>query len=152
MFIQFSVAFKHAPLLLLLCFPGAVYSQHAAIDGSKNPELIPDSTASRLILLSLSLPLHPVPTDIVKRSYRMKRMGLTPFDSDTLSSLLNDFSSAYANWQSTFRSKSSFESVADRNHLVNSFLLLIERKLSPDGVARFRQYVQTEKSKISIPQ
>ena len=151
---QRSITLKYVPyaLLLLPYFAGTLYPQSAAIDGSKTPDLIPDSTACRLVLLSLSLPLHPSPTDIAKQGYRLKRIGLTPFDSDTLTSLLTEFSSTYANWQLTFRSKSSADAIADRNGLISSFLVLVGQKLSPDGSARFKQYVQGEKTKMSIPQ
>lgn len=152
--LQRSLIFKCLPYLIifLLFSSGSLYPQSAKIDGAKNPELIPDGTASRLILLSLSLPVNPSATDIGKREYRLKRIGLTPFDLDTLRSLLNEFSSDYANWQLTVRSYSKSDAVASRDKLRDDFLLQMGDKLSQEGVTRFKQYVQSEKRKMYIPQ
>ncbi len=75
--------------------------QHAAvtvIDGAKNPELIPDSTAYRLVLLDLALPDNPRDTDRQRQAAYLNNIGLTLNEVIQFTAVLTEFRSAHSAW------------------------------------------------------
>lgn len=80
---------------------GQTPHQHAAvtvIDGSKNPELVPDSTAYRLVLLDLSFADNPSDEDKRRQAAHFRDVGLTPSEAIQFSAVLAEFRSAYNAW------------------------------------------------------
>ncbi len=74
--------------------------QHSAsppnlIDGSKNPELIPDSTAYRVVLLDLSLPSNSSDLDRRRQASLFGDIGLTPSETLQFNTVLAEFRSKY---------------------------------------------------------
>jgi hypothetical protein len=72
------------------------------IDGAKSPELIPDSTAFRLVFLSLRAPTSPNATDLKKQSSLLKHIGFSDDDAVAAKNIINDFGTAYDDWRESF--------------------------------------------------
>ena len=95
------------------------------------------------------LPANPAKVEVTKQKIRLRRLHLAPADLDQFTAFLSDFSAAHAKWKVHLAFQDT--AVADRNKLISDFLLLIEQRLSPDGIERFKNYVQGEKTKMTIP-
>ena len=124
------------------------------IDGAKSPELIPDSTAFRLVFLSLRAPESPSATDLKMQSSRLKRVGLSDDDAVAAKNIINDFGTAYDDWHRKFSHVSSSVDVSnarsEREAIVQETLGSIMKQLSPVGAARLAQYVQAAKVRMVI--
>ena len=67
----------------------------AMIDGSKNPELIPDSTAYRLFFVSVADGTNPSEDEIARHRAHLSRLGLKDVDEQSLAQVLKTFKTQY---------------------------------------------------------
>lgn len=124
------------------------------IDGAKTPELIPDSTAFRLVFLSLRAPESPSATDLKKQSSRLRHIGFSDDDALAAKNIISDFGTAYDDWQRKFSQTNSSLDVSnarsERETIVQETLGRIMKELSPVGAARLAQYVQAAKARMVV--
>src|SRR5271170_1678306 len=96
---------RYVTLLVLSVFAFGAWAQTSppqhqhpnvtVVDGAKNPELIPDSTAYRVWLVTVSLPPNAAERERTFQQAHLKKLQLTSTDSLTLLSVLEDFKSKY---------------------------------------------------------
>jgi hypothetical protein len=124
------------------------------IVGAKSPELIPDSTAFRLVFLSLRAPESPSATDLKKQSSRLKHIGFSDDDAVAAKNIIDDFGTAYDDWQTKFRQTSSSIDIptakSERDAIVQETLGRVMKQLSPAGAAKLAQYVQAAKVRMVV--
>jgi hypothetical protein len=134
------------------------------IDGSVNPELIPDLTAYRLVFLFVGAAPNSTPKEIALQQLRLRKIGLGERDNQLLIPILNRFRFEYAalieHYNKTAEATAAKGQVADSK----AFLLLRDnlvqttrdklKALSPNGVIRLHEHVQQEKRgmKLSGPE
>ncbi|HEV7219859.1 MAG TPA: hypothetical protein VGN39_13375 [Terriglobales bacterium] len=75
-------------------------NMHAAasvpvIDGSLNPELIPDSTAYRLFFVSVAEGANPAPEEVARHKSHLARIQLKDNDGQSLADALRTFKQQY---------------------------------------------------------
>src|ERR1700761_6607891 len=133
-------------LPLIALSQSARVTTEQVIDGATPPELIPDSFAYRMVLISLRLPSNPTRVDLVKQKARFDRLKLASADLPQLARVINDFSAAYAKWQVQSQSEDVSAAGSDKDRLIADTLSLIQQSLSAEGVEKFKGYVQGEKS------
>jgi len=135
------------------------------IDGAEHPELVPDLTAYRLYLLTVSEPSSPTDQQKNRQEARLKQIGMKEHDRLALISLLASFHDRYHALIDSYN-KAATEAWAhqqrtdpgalkvDRDALVQSTHDAIKRTLSEDGWTRLDTFVQGEKKhmKISVPE
>lgn len=137
-------------------------SQVTVVDGSKNPELIPDSTAYRLWLLTVSLPPNATDADRTLQQAHLSKLRLLA-DADRLAllSVLTEFKSKYLALVGNFNEaetaallkgnhadKASF--LRQREALVSDTRITIKQLLTPDGADRVDAHVKGEKQHMQI--
>jgi hypothetical protein len=128
----------------------------AVIDGEKNPELIPDATAFRLWLVSVSLTPNASEQDRKFQEAHLASLHLTAPDHLALLPILTDFKTQYLNLIALFNEAAQkgvqdtklFQAQAD--DLVQSTRAAIARQLSAVGAANVEGHVQGEKKKITL--
>ena len=131
------------------------------IDGAKNPELIPDSTAYRLWLVTVSLPPNSTEKQRTFQQAHLKKLRLTGPDSPALLSVLTEFKSQYLSLIALYNESAKAAllngSQADqkgflqqRDDLVSSTRAAIAQRLTQEGAARIDAHVQGEKSHIQL--
>lgn len=170
--------FLHGHFLTILAAGLAVAAAHASsqiprdesppagrvIDGSRTPELIPDSIACRFVLLSLALPPAPTELEVLKQAQRINRIGLDEADRQALTTLLSGFSRDYSEWKvklgrvvpasrppshlTTGDAEVRRKLAAERDSIVQHYRNLVEERLSAAGRAKFSDYVRGEKRKM----
>ena len=126
------------------------------IDGEKNPELIPDTTAFRLWLVTVSLVPNATAQDREFQEAHLATLRLTPLDHLALLPILTDFKIQYLNLIARFNDAAQkgvqntklFQAQTD--DLVQSTRATIARQLSAVGAANIEGYVQGEKRKIKL--
>jgi len=131
------------------------------VDGAKNPELIPDSTAYRVWLVTVSLPSNATDKERAFQQAHLRKLQLSGADYSTLLSVLSDFKDQYLTLIASFNESAkaallhgsqpdqqSFLQL--RDDLVSSTRASIAQRLSPDGAARVEAHVQGEKSHIQL--
>jgi hypothetical protein len=140
----FSQGFSQAPST----------SPPGLVDGSKNPELIPDSAAYRLVFISLmakTIPDSGDPKALARRNAALHATGLSSGDQAVLIQELAGFSEQYKSWQTQLAGPAN---AASRKAQVASLVLATRnaliKQLSPDGAATFVSYVQARKSRMVV--
>ena len=133
--------------------PGLAPTQQ--IDGSVNPEKIPDLTAYRLFFLVAGTTPNSKPEDLARRQAHIRKIGLTEQDNQLLIPILNDFCAQYADLIQQYNA--SAKALATRGQVADPkpFLLVRDnlvqttreklKVLTPEGVSRLDQHVQREK-------
>ena len=148
-------------LALVLIGQPALFSQSAGVhklppgfvDGSKNPDLIPDSAAYRLVFLSLKPPDAADQSGLVRQSAALAATGLSAADLETLKQQLAAFAASYKAWQAQAASAQSADRAALHAQVVSLVLATrdaVVKELSPDGVIRLGAYVQKAKSRMVV--
>jgi hypothetical protein len=128
----------------------------AVIDGETNPELIPDATAFRLWLVSVSLPPNATEREREFQEAHLATLRLTGQDHLALLPILTEFKSQYLNLIRRFNEAAQkgvqdaklFQAQSDE--LVQSTRAAIARQLSAVGAANVNDHVQGEKKKIRL--
>ncbi len=139
--------------------------QHAVdvtvVDGAKNPELIPDSTAYRLWLVTVSLPANATDQQRTFQHAHLSKVQLNDGDYAALVSILTDFKNQYLSMISQYNESSKATLLKgaqpdqktflqQRDNLVAFTRILIKQRLSPNGADRVEGHVQHEKHGITI--
>jgi hypothetical protein len=132
------------------------------VDGAKNPELIPDSTAYRMWLVTVSLPPNATEQERTFQQAHLKKLQLTnSVDHLALLSILTEFKSQYlsliARYNEAAKAALLNGGQADeklflqqRDDLVSSTRAAIARQLAPESAARVDAHVQGEKKQIRL--
>lgn len=129
--------------------------QEVTINGSENPELIPDSVAFRMVMLSLKVPTTPNTRDLLKQELRLKRLNLTDSDKSAFKALLAEFGQEYERWHGSLAVRSNVVSpqtlLIERDTMFQRYQSLVLQKMSTDGQLKFQQYVAHQKLHMTIP-
>lgn len=136
-------------------------SQITIVDGSKNPELIPDSTAYRLYLVSVSELPNATAESRARQNSHLRLIGLGDGDLQTLVTILAEFKSQYLalidryNQSATAALAKGLQPdqktfLQQRDDLVQSTRDAIKRTLTTDAVTRFDAHVQQEKKQMRV--
>ncbi|KAA6457922.1 hypothetical protein DYQ86_21390 [Acidobacteria bacterium AB60] len=124
------------------------------IDGATTPQLIPDSTAFRLVFLSLRVPGSPSANDLKNQSSRLKHIGLSDEDAAAAKGIMSSFGTSYDAWQTKFGQPGSSIDVptakSEREAIVQETLGRVMKGLSPEGAAKLAEYVQAAKSRMVV--
>jgi len=145
--------------------PAPVPDPPGTIDGSKNPELIPDNTAYRLVFLALAEPQDPTPEQKARALGKMTPIGFSSDDAEAFLALLGEFDTTMSSInaqlaQIAARSpilspgSTDAQTVLDLNNqtaqLFNNTIAALPSKLSAQGVAQLQTYVQQAKRGMKI--
>ena len=128
------------------------------VDGSKNPELIPDSTAYRLFLLNHSVRANSSEEDRKIQSAHLAKVGLDVNDWQPVLTVLASFRSQYDAWLSRYNAAATAQGenfnptsfLQQREDVVQSIRDMLKRSLSPVGMLRLDAHVQTEKKFMQV--
>jgi hypothetical protein len=143
----------------------AVLHTHSAplsdqvIDGATHPELIPDSTAYRLVFVVIGEPPNPAPQRTALQTARLNAAGLTGNDAQAAIGILATFKTKYADLVTSYNQAvvgaqqagaapdlPAF--LASRGALVQSARDALTSVLTPQGAASLDSYVQHEKQRM----
>ena len=126
------------------------------IDGSVNPEKIPDSTAYRLFFLVAGVPSNPKPGALVRQSAHLDKIGLSMGDSDLAIPILNEFRQKYESLLAQYHQSAQTALAQGQIPDSKSFLVLRDnlvqatrdklKALTPAGLSRLDQHIQREKA------
>lgn len=130
------------------------------VDGSQHPELIPDSTAYRLYLLTVSVPLNSTEGDRRVQSAHLAKAKLDANDLQSMTAVLAAFRSQHDAWVSKYNAQAAAQGATfdptpflqQQEDLVNSTRAALAKSLSEDGMARLSTHIQGEKKfmKVSV--
>jgi hypothetical protein len=131
------------------------------IDGALHPELVPDLTVYRLVLLAISKPPSPTDKQAKHQQAQLHAVGLQETDQKELIAILSNFNYEYRSLMLAYnaaataanargeRSEISYF-LLERNQLVQSTHDKLRTALSVDGWTRFDAYAQGEKKHMKI--
>ncbi len=130
------------------------------VDGAKNPELIPDSTAYRVWFVTVSLPPNAGEKERKFQQAHLSKLQLTSnLDYLQLLTILTGFKSKYLALIAQYNesAKAALPGIADqqsflqqRDDLVSSTRAAIKAHLTSDSTIRIDAHVQGEKARIQI--
>lgn len=140
--------------------PGQNHNE-TVIDGGKNPELIPDSTAYRLWLITVSELPNATAADRHRQSAHLAALGLPSLEQLELVTILGDFKLRYNNlieiYNASVKGALARGSAPDlkgflqeRDDLVGTTRATIALRLSTEGASRIDQRVQEHKKHIQL--
>jgi hypothetical protein len=145
--------------------PAHEHSAMAApmIDGSKNPELIPDSTAYRLFFVSVAESANPTPEETARHKAHLSRTGLKDSDKASLTNVLKEFKAQYSDLIKNYNDAAQVALLQgqapdygaflrQRDALVQSTRDKLKLALTPEGMTGLDAFVQGEKHKMKIQQ
>ncbi|GEM_PF-2000563 len=131
------------------------------IDGSKNPELIPDLTAYRLVLLNVAVEANATESVRKRQKAFLKPVGLSDQDFQTLLPILDGFRADYSVLLSDYNAEVAAADamratpnlkafLTKRDALVESVRQRLQAALSLDGTRRFYAHVTAEKQRMKV--
>lgn len=162
---------RYVPVLVLSVFAFGAWAQTSlpqhthpnvtVVDGAIRPELIPDTTAYRLWLTSVSLPPNATDKQRHFQQGHLTKVQLSSADYQELLSVLTDFRTHYlaliAIYNKSAKAALLNGGQADLkgflqqlDDLVSSTRDAITQRLSQEGAARIEAHVQGEKSHIQL--
>ena len=135
-----------------------------AIDGSKNPELIPDRAALRSLLLAISVPPNPDQEETARLRMRVGRMNLDESDIGVLVQELGRFHGLVTAQRARIdQSRATAKLVSnpaalrwfmdednELNTLAEDAYDNLLRELSAEGSTKLREHLDYVKTKIKI--
>lgn len=154
----------------ILC--ATVWAQHvhesttgntpSVINGRQHPELIPDSTAYRLVLLTVSEMPNPTEDQKARQRAFLAAIPLSDGDLQAIIPVLTDFKVEYTDLVKRYNKsvETANESgvtpdlatfLRERDLLVESTRYTLSSALSSGGMDRFHAHVQREKTKMIVP-
>jgi hypothetical protein len=154
-----SISICFATLLVLCCSPSFAQQSSMAmkvrvIEGSKTPELIPDSTAYRLVFVGLSEPPDATAAQIARETRKLSRLDLTEGERAVFTAVLADFHTKYTALRGQYKNAPWLSRSQPykplREALVADTVAQLEKQLTPTGLARFRTFVKDAKQKMQI--
>jgi hypothetical protein len=131
------------------------------VDGAKNPELIPDSTAFRLWLVTVSPSSNSAEKDRAFQQAHFNQLQLLGADRLALMSVLTEFKTQYADLIARYNESAKAgllngtqvdtkAFLQQREELVSNTRIAIKNRLSSEAADRVEAHVQREKSRIKI--
>jgi hypothetical protein len=148
--------------------PAHVLSTHVVgrlaagvIDGSQNPQQIPDSTAYRLVLINVSEGPNPTEEQKARQLAFLRASGLDNNDIEAALPVLAKFKSEYSDLISRYNESVAASNASGRSPNVTAFLYqrdtLVQSTrdalgvaLSADGMTSLHAHVQHEKTKMKV--
>lgn len=122
------------------------------VDGSQHPELVPDSAAYRLILLSLRAPAAQ--SEMARYTAKWKKIGLSPSDTATAQRIVAEFDVQYSAWQAVQQAVRNTVSGAapktDAATIVQQAVGALNAQLTPAGDIKFSAFVQAAKARMIV--
>jgi hypothetical protein len=143
----------------------AVADPPGTIDGAKNPELIPDDVAYRLIFLAFAEPEDATPEQKARARGKINPIGFSSDDADAFLQLLAQFYTGIAKIEaqltqiyqrSPILSPNSTDAALVRDllsqeaKLVANTIAALPATLSPEGVTQLQAYLQQAKRGMKI--
>jgi len=131
------------------------------IDGETHPELIPDATAYRLYMLTVSTMPNATTDEHARQASHIAALRLHNADRITLTTILTDFKSRYSEMISEFNA-SATAAIArgeapdiktflqKRNDLVQFVMTTLRLSLSPDGMKKLDSHIQLQKRSMKV--
>jgi len=160
---------RHVTVLVLSVFALAAWAQtpsphlhpDTVIDGAKNPELIPDSTAYRVWLVMVSELPNAATQDRDRQRAHLASLGLTELDNLQLTTLLTDFKAQYvgliARYNESAKAALAHGGQPDvnlllqqRDDLVRMTRAAMALRISSESVSRIDARVQEHKKHIQL--
>ena len=131
------------------------------IDGAQHPELIPDSTAYRLLLITVSEEPNPTPEEAERQLAFLRAAGLDSDDIEAAILVLATFRAQYADLITRYNEAVASANAAgiapdlatflqQRDSLVQFTRAALASALSNAGMDRFHAHVQREKSRMKV--
>lgn len=136
-------------------------SQITVVDGSKNPELIPDSTIYRLFLLAVSTGSYPTEQEQARQDAHLTDIGLSGADRLQAVMILTNFKLQYQSLIKRYN-ESAVAALAQnsqpdertflqqRDDLVQATRDALKRTLSAPAMTRFDAHVQGERKHVRL--
>lgn len=132
------------------------YFPSGTIDGSQNPEQIPDRTAYRLFFRAVSEPSNASPEQRERQCAKLTGANLSASDLSQLVDILGEFYDCRELLEQNYRlafsrtersqvTGVSTRFIAERDILTNETRDKIASRLTPEGAARLDRLVQREK-------
>lgn len=162
---------RPVPLLLAVALFSVIHAASAQvphnhpaiklIDGAVNPELIPDSTAYRLFLLTVSTPPNPTDEQKKRQAAHLAKVGLGEKDLQALLPILSNFHVTYHELINSYN-KAAMAAAAQgqrsdlnafykqRDQLVQSTHDAIKRGVSANAWDRFDIHIKGQKKRMRI--
>ncbi len=159
---------RYVTVLVLSVFALGAWAQNSpphqhdtVVDGAKNPELIPDSTALRLWLVTVSELPNATAQDRDRQRAHLSGLKLNELDNLQLVTLLADFKGQYLNlierYNESAKAALAHHSQPDlklflqqRDDLVQTTKAAIALRLSREGTARIDARVKQQKKRIQL--
>jgi hypothetical protein len=116
------------------------------IDGSKNPELIPDSVAYRLFFIHAALPLNATAPQLRRQRANLAATGLDPIDQLALAAALADFYSNHASFAEKYKDGDTGNLETDRDAVTQVTRDKLSQLLTPASLKKLDAFIQREKS------
>ncbi|HEX3683890.1 MAG TPA: hypothetical protein VHU83_15250 [Bryobacteraceae bacterium] len=139
-------------MLTILPPPGAVYGQQmlphsgipGAIDGSKTPELIPDSVAFRMFFEAISEPPQPTAEQVRRQRSKLLRAQLSEGDLNVVQSEMETFHTSVQQLEVDYAAALKAASMgtqqfdaqawqARRDAITDSARLALQQHMTPSG-------------------
>ncbi len=150
-------------LAVAVMAPTAMFSQSSGanslppgfVDGSKNPDQIPDSAARRLVLLSLALPASADQQAVSRQVARLKFIGLSGPDVPAAQAVIAQFGVQYSAWMAAngsggSRSASQAPAAGPVEAVVEGAWAALSGRLTPGGAAALSRYLARAKSRMIV--
>jgi hypothetical protein len=142
---------------------GLTVHQHTAapnvnvIDGAVHPELIPDSVAYRLYLVTVSTGQNPTATEQKHQRAHLMKTGLDDIDQQMFVSVLSAFRAKYDALVNEYNTSAKADSTTDvhtllkkLDDLVQSTRDTISVRLSSQGAAKLHSCIVAEKKNMKV--
>ena len=154
-----------ASLILVSVISGAAQSppqehEHAAptvIDGAVHPELIPDSVAYRLYLISVSTAQNPSEAEQQRQRRQLVKTGLADTDQQLLVGVLSYFRAQYDALVTEYNDSAKAGNAPDVHSLLKGIDDLVQStrdtisvRLSSRGAAKLHAFVVSEKKNMKV--
>jgi hypothetical protein len=121
------------------------------IDGSINPDQIPDLTAYRLIFRAFAEPPNATQDQMTRQRAKLAAAGIPAADLNAFFVTLADFEVLYQNFLSSQTGVVDFSKlIAARDQIVTDTLTSLKGRASADGMLYFQALVQNEKRHMIV--
>ncbi len=137
------------------------HANFSVVDGSVNPELIPDNTAYRLYFVMTSRPTTPTDSQKYHQHLQLAKVRLTDADEQVAVNILATFYTQYQSLIATYNATATAALArgeepnvnalrSQRDQLVQSTHDTLQNALSSTGWSLLDAFVQHEKTKMKI--
>ena len=128
------------------------------IDGAVHPELIPDSTAYGLYLLTVSVPANATEKQRKVQQAHLAKANLKDQDEASLQIVLTEFRSQYEAWVTRWNAAAEAQKEAfdpkpflqQQADVIQNTRALLEKVLTKEGMTRLHNHIQDEKRNMRV--